>query len=234
MSTATVEDRRERLEQVREDRIPRLEQRLEDLEEAIAEAVANGEDVEDLKAERREVRDDLENYRAAAPIVERQIREAEKERLQEEAEERLQRIKKRVGGLAGEQNRRVERAVAALEKAREQLEKAAEARALGAALKSEAAILSRVFDLPQPDLRRVRSPKSYQALAGGGAVRGWLDWKPSRVLATYDRMAGGAGRARDAEPRKAIGRLEGIDVPLDSPSGELLDRLAELEQDETN
>lgn len=221
----TLRETRRKLEELREEKAQ--------LDDRIAQAVAgeSDEDVEDLRERRQEVQELIEDFTAAVPLLGRRIRARRLRRLERLAEERLEEIKKRCGGLAGEQDRRVERAVEALEEGQKQLRAAGEAHALGEILKAEASVLARVFGLERPDLRGVPSPRSYQAITGGGGVRGWTDWSVRTPLKKADKKTEGARRElqRHDDPRTVIQRLTAIEVPLDSPAGDLLDRLEELQ-----
>lgn len=226
-----LEKQRETLRELRRTR-ERLEERLEEVEDEVAERRMAGGDASDLLEERDELEEEIEWRDRAEPKLERRIRARSLRRLERLARERLQEITKRCGGLSGEQDRKVQRATEHLRKARDQLRRAGEAFALGRALESEAEVLARTFGLEVPETRRVPSAKSYDELRGAGDVRGWIGWSPEDALSTADRQASGASRARDEEPRDAVAKLEALDVDLDSPTAEILDRLADLEGEE--
>lgn len=230
-SERQLRKQRETLEELRETRAE-LEERLEEVEDEIAEVRMSGGDASELLEEKRELEGEVEWRDRAEPKLARRIRARSLRRLERLAEERLQAIKKKIGGLAGEQPRKVNRAVEHLRKAREQLRRAGEAFALGRTLESEAEVLADVFGLEVPELRSVPSAKGFDELRGAGSTRGWIGWRPERALSTGDSMASGAGRARDEEPPEAIRKLEALDLPFESPTAGLLERLAELEGDE--
>lgn len=226
MST-TIEKRRETLAELREERIPALEARLEELDGEIADAVANGGDAEALKEERAQVREDLENFETAAPILERRIREAERERLEERAEELLQSVRKRVGGLAGEQPRHVERFDEAMEKARRALEAAVAARAKRAVLARVAELLAAKFDLEKPSLRQVPDPADFDEV-----VR-HLQFRPGNVIEGARLRPSFRANLQRRDPRDQLRQLAGVADDVEAPieAVELLDRLADLEED---
>lgn len=215
MSTATIEGRRERLDRLREERIPARRARLEELEERVAEAVAGGDDAGELREELREVREDLENYEAAAPILERRVREEERERLQEEAEARLRSVRKKVGGLVGEAPRRAERARELAEKLAKQLRWLAGAPFRRTLLKAEARVLADRFDLGEPDLRSFEEGPKDAVFEVRRAVR----------AVSGPRESLGIGLDDPGKVVHLLGELYGDESPL----GDLLERLQELD-----
>lgn len=215
---ATLQETRQKLQQMRE--------REEELSSEIADALEAGEDPAELREEREEIRDWISDMEPVLPVLEDRIANRRRRKLRADAEERLQEIKKKCGGLAGEQDRRIERATEALRRAKEQFEKAGEAHVAGEALRVEAAHLCTVFDLEEPDLRSVPDPAGYEE------VRDWRQWKPADVLGTASRMAQGARRAGRGDPIEAMKSLRGLEVALESPALHMLQRLKELESED--
>lgn len=228
-SERELRKQRQTLTELRETRTE-LRERLEELEDEIAEVKMSGGDASDLLEEKREIEEEIDWRERAEPKLERRIRARSLRRLERLAKERVQTIQKKLGGLAGEQPRKIERAVEALEEAEARLQAAAESYALGQVLESELQVLAEAFGIEIPETKTVPSPKAFDVIKGAGSVQGWLGWDPTKPLATADRQAAGAGRVGDMEPRKALRRLEGIDVNWDGPSANLIEALEELEK----
>lgn len=216
MATMTVEDRRERLDRLRE-KVPELEARAEELEVEIADATADGEDTEALKGEYRDVREDLDAHRKAAKRESERLEEAEEEHLRERADDRLRSIKRRVGGLCGEAPRRADEARELAEKLRNRLDWLAQANLRRRLLKKEAEALADRFDLEMPELKRMDENPMDTVMEVKRRVR--------RASAPRDSLGAGLGA------EKVVGLLERI-FDEDSPTDDLLKRLEALEDAE--
>lgn len=232
----TLEDAERARERRREllESLDDLREEKRELDERIAQAVAGengdgaGEDLEQLRERRAEVEQFISDFESGEKLLEEAAEERERAALRFDAEDRLQEIVKVIGGLRGEQPRKLERAVEALESARDQLRKAGQARAKTRVLKEEARILSGAFGLGLPDLETLPNP------IGTEELKPWAGWSVKKALATSERQASGASSAasRGDTPKGSMRALEGVDVPLDSPTRDLLDRLEEVREGE--
>lgn len=206
---ATLRESREKLEEMRE--------REEELSAEIADALEAGGDPEELRAEREEVRAWIDDMEPVLPILERRIRGRRRRKLRADAEDRLHSVKKRVGGLVGEAPRRAERARELAEKLASQLEWLAAAPFRRVLLRAEARLLADRFDLEAPELK-----------AFGEGPEGVVAEVRRRVRSVSGPREGLAVGLDD--PSKLLHLLEEFDV--ESPAGDLLDRLEELDVDE--
>lgn len=233
---ADDEDRRwtfeyvDRARERREDllvQLERLREEKEELDDRIAAAVAGeevDEDVEELRERREEVEQYLDDFESGERLLAEVADERAEVAARVAAEDRLRTIKKRVGGLAGEQDRKVERAVEALDDARRHLEKAGEAAVLGEILREEARILAALADVDPPELRRVRPPSTYEE------VRDRRSRSAKSILSTPKRQQEGARRARGRadSPRGALQKLAALEVDYDAEEAlALIDRAEE-------
>lgn len=203
---ATLRESREKVAEMRE--------REEELSAEIADALEAGEDPEELREEREDVRAWIDDMEPVLPILERRIRGRRRRKLRADAEDRLHSVKKRVGGLVGEAPRRAERARELARKLADQLEWLAAAPFRRVLLQAEARLLADRFDLEEPDLRNF----------GEG---------PEGVVAEVRRRVRSVSGPRDGlgvgldDPEKLLHLLAEFDV--ESPAGELLDRLEALD-----
>lgn len=211
-----LRDQEEALEELRSETLPRLRREREELKEKIASALSNGGDPDAPRERRREVEETIEDFEAAAEVLEDRIRSARGERLREEAEDRLRSIRKKVGGLAGEAPRRAKKARELAEKLTRQLEWLSHAPLRRQLHQTEARKLASAFDLTVPDLRR-------------------YDEDPREVTTDVKRTV----RQADS-PRSGLGLLDDVrDVvgvlgrlfDEDSPSLGLLERRRELDDE---
>jgi tetrahydromethanopterin S-methyltransferase subunit G len=215
-SEKELAQQQETLDEIREEHLPRLREEREELREEIAEAVAEGGDPEDARERLETVDQRLEEFHAAAELLDARIRERRRRRLAHEAEERLTSIQKKVGGLVGEAPRRAEKARELAEKLAAQLEWLAHARLRRHLLKVEARGLASSFDgLEVPELRR-------------------FEKSPTEVVAEARRTVRGASGPHDGlwqvtEVREVVGLLGRL-FDEDSPTPALLDRLTAVEE----
>lgn len=201
----TLAETRQRLEDLREEKAQ--------LDDRIAQAVTgeSEEDVEDLRERRQEVHELISDFSAAVPLLERRIRARRMRRLRDLAEERLQTVKKQIGGLAGEAPRRMERLDELLEEVRDALEFLGTAKHKRRHLRQEARILAGAFGLELPEFKELDVDRS----EARDAVKGVVD------AVSWPRGVPNGERA-------VLRNLEHYGV--DSPALDLLDRLEELQE----
>lgn len=199
----TLRETRRKLEELGEEKA--------ELDDQIASAVAgeSDEDVEELRERRGEVRELISDFSAAVPLLERRIRARRLRRLRDLAAERVQTIKKQIGGLAGEAPRRMERLEELLEEVREALEFLATAKYKRRHLLEEARLLAGAFDLGLPEFRELETD-GHDAISMVKSVPTDV-WRPRGT----------------PEGRTAVRNLTNYGV--DTPTLDLLDRLEELQ-----
>lgn len=152
-----VEKQEERLRETRE-RVRELEARERELSEQVADALADGEDPDELRAERGGVQQEIEDLSAAAEVLEERVEDRRERALEAAAEERLAEIKRQQGGNAGEHPRRKERLQEAAETFVARVEAVNEAYARQRQLRAEAKALVEEFGLEMPELKRFVPP----------------------------------------------------------------------------
>lgn len=216
-SERELEDQQQTLDELREERLPELAREREELREEIAEAVAAGEEPEEARERLRQVRLREEEFHAAASLLAERLRDRRRRRVRHEAEERLRSIRKKIGGLVGEAPRRAAKARELAEKLTRQLEWLAHAPLRRQLLQTEARSLASAFDQVVPELKAFdEDPREAAAEAKRGV---------SRVTSPRE----GLGLLTD--PAEVVGVLRRL-YDEESPTPGLLDRLAELEEDE--
>lgn len=128
-----------------------LDQREAALQRQLADAVEAGEDPHDLRDELEQVRSLVADLRPVEPVLEERIRERRRLAYQERARQELRTLKKRAGGLAGELDRRAEKATEIAEKLEAELEFLARGPIRLVFLESAARLLAREWGLEGPD-----------------------------------------------------------------------------------
>lgn len=149
-----LERRETRFHELR-DMLAEKRQRIEELDEEIAAKLAEGLEPNGLREERRESRELVRDLAGALPVIRERLREDKLAALREEAEGRLQSIKKAAGGLAGETPRREEKARELLHKLVAQLNWLYSVSDRRRLLETEAGLLAAAFDLEVPELKDV-------------------------------------------------------------------------------
>lgn len=167
---AEVERQEQTLEELRQ-RLAQLQDRRDELDAEIARATADGEDTGDLQAERREVARELEEFETIPDLVAEQVRLRRKAALREKARERLQEIKKKVGGLTGEAPRRAKKARELAEKLERELTWLACLVTRRTLYQKEARALAEAFDLEAPDLKSFDVDTSGAVADAKGLIR---------------------------------------------------------------
>lgn len=214
---ATLADLRQRVED--------LTTREEEIQGQVATALADGEDASDLKAELAETRELREDLVAVEPVLAARIQARHHLALQALAADRLQAIKKKVGGLVGEAPRRAEKARELAEKLVAQLDWLADVKGRRGVLDAEARLLEAAFGLERPDF------KSFDA----DPARAWLAVKRSvnRVQPKADRVVLSIRRAtQPGEFHRAARKLVSVLGNFDetTPTPDLVADLKELDR----
>lgn len=154
------------LEEVREmevraddlrERISKFRKAQEEANQAVAALIARGreEEARESRGERRELALRLEEAETALPILENQIRRVRESRVREAFEERLQEIKKKAGGLAGEHPRRLERVEELRSKLEEEEARVRSSVHLHGLLAAEAGAISDLLGVEPPELKHM-------------------------------------------------------------------------------
>lgn len=152
-----VEEQEQRLRDTRE-RVRELEARERELSEQVADALADGGDPDELREERGEVQQEIEDLSAAAEVLAERVEDRRERALRAAAEERLAEIKRSQNGSYGEHGRRKSRLQEAAETFVARVEAVNEAYARQRQLRSEAKALVGEFGLDMPDLKRFPPP----------------------------------------------------------------------------
>lgn len=215
-----VEEQEERLAEIR-DKIEDLSAEEEALGDRIADAMADGEEAGKLKAERREVREEREDLEAATDVLADRIEQRRWDALQAEARDRLDTIQKKLGGIAGEQPRRLERLEDAVETLEARVEALNGAYAKQQAYRREATALADRLEVEVPELRTVLAPVQGEATALMERVKGTALDRPDTV-----------GRQHQPADRAAQAARELSEHGEDTPTPEVFEVAGELDADE--
>jgi DNA repair exonuclease SbcCD ATPase subunit len=138
--------------------------KIDELRAALADMIAEGEGESDeadhLSGQMREIRVQMAEYEGLVAEVERRVDRDKTKLLRGIFLERLQTIKRQLGGHAGEEPRRLERIKAVESELEEAKDKLEAARRVSALLRAEAQAIQDVTNLPLPDLRVLPAPST--------------------------------------------------------------------------
>lgn len=179
-----------------------LEAREKELGQAIAEALAAGEDPSGLREERADVRGLLEDMRLALPIIDERTAAMREAASRAEAERRFVAIKRAFGSVKNELEADGDRLMKAADEFASRAGKANERYQRTEELRAEGAALVKRFDLGKLDLPAVLAPARMESVRKA--------WKIVQTTTSWARA-----------PGRAFGqRLP--PVPADCPGSQIL------------
>lgn len=167
--TTEIQELRERSRTI-QDRLRWIEQRKRELTDQAtslhAEARGDSPAAKSIRTERVELLAEEQELEATLPLLRKKIEDAEQASLQARATDRLQSIKKSLGGSAGEHRNRYRRIMEAHGVLKREFEAANEAYHRYLSLDQEARAIASRFSLPVPELKAVNPPATDQYVGG--------------------------------------------------------------------